>query len=68
MAKKLVDVDVDALEEAKRILGVASYKETVNAGLREIIAAAARRREIQRFVAPEPHDIEDIAVTESAWR
>ena len=66
--KKLVDVDVEALEEAKRILGVTSYKDTVNAGLREIIASAARRRQIQRFLAPEPDDVEDVAVAESAWR
>ena len=39
MAKKLVDVDVEALEEARRILGVETYKDTVNAGLREIIAS-----------------------------
>ena len=68
MAKKLIDVDVDALEEAKRILGAATYKETVNAGLREVIAAAARRRQIERFLAPEPHDVEDATVVASAWR
>lgn len=70
MTRKLIDVDVDveALEEAKRILGAATYKETVNAGLREIIAAAARRRQIERFLAPEPGDIEDPAVVASAWR
>jgi len=68
MAKKLIDLDVAALEEAKSILGVATYRETVNAGLREIIAAAARRRQIERFTAPEPDDIEDAAVVASAWR
>ncbi|MGH3564996.1 MAG: hypothetical protein ACRDRH_02965 [Pseudonocardia sp.] len=47
MVKKLVDINVDILEEAKRVLGVGSYK---NAGLREIIAAAARRRQVERFL------------------
>ena len=68
MAKKLVDIDVDTLEEARRILGVESYKDAVNAGLREIIAAAARRRQIERSTDPEPHDIDDPDVVASAWR
>jgi Arc/MetJ family transcription regulator len=68
MAKKLVDIDVAALEEARRILGVTTYKDTVNAGLREIIAAAARRREIERFLDPEPHDVEDPDIVATAWR
>lgn len=68
MAKKLVDVDVDALEEAKRILGADSYKQTVNAGLREIIAGAARRREIEHFTAVESHDLDEPGVRSSAWR
>ena len=68
MAKKLVDIDIAALDEARRILGVTTYKETVNAGLREIIAAAARRREIARFTDPEPQDIDDPDVVAGAWR
>jgi hypothetical protein len=68
MAKKLVDVDVEALEEARRILGVETYKDTVNAGLREIIASAARRREVERFTDPEPRDIDDPDIVATAWR
>ena len=68
MTKKLVDIDVDALEEARRILGVESYKDTVNAGLREIIAAAARRREVERFTDPAPRDLDDPDVVATAWR
>lgn len=68
MAKKLIDIDVEALEEAKRILGLGSYKETVNAGLHEIIATAARRREIERFTSTDQHDVEDPDVIASAWR
>lgn len=68
MAKKLVDIDVETLEEAKRILGLDSYKETVNAGLREIIAVAARRREIERFTSTDQRDVEDPGVIASAWR
>lgn len=68
MAKKLIDIDVELLERAKEILGAETYKETVNAGLREVIATAARRREIERLLDPEPSDIEDPQVLASMWR
>jgi hypothetical protein len=42
--------------------------DTVNAGLREIIAAAARRREIGRFTDPEPRDVDDPEIVAGAWR
>ena len=68
MAKKLVDIDIEALEEARQILGGTSYKDTVNAGLREIIASQARRREVQRFTDPDPRDVDDPEIVASAWR
>jgi hypothetical protein len=40
----------------------------VNAGLREIIASAARRREVERFTDPEPRDIDDPDIVATAWR
>lgn len=68
MAKKLVDIDTELLERAKEIIGADTYKETVNAGLREIIATAARRAQIERILSPEPSDIENQAVMATAWR
>lgn len=68
MTKRLIDTDDEALEEAKQITGAPSYKETVNAGLREIIAAQARRREVARFTSPEHLDIDDPDVRAEAWR
>lgn len=68
MSKKLIDIDDEALEAAKRILGATTYRETVNAGLREIVARAARQREVARFTAGEHSDIEDAAVRDAAWR
>lgn len=68
MAKKLIDIDLELLERAKEILGAETYKETVNAGLREVIATAARRQQIERLLDPEPSDIEDPVIMASAWR
>lgn len=68
MSKRLIDTDDDALEEAKRILGAVSYKETVNAGLHEIVAARARRREAARFLSTERLDIDDPETRAEAWR
>jgi hypothetical protein len=36
--------------------------------LREIIATAARRAQIERLLDPEPSDIEDPVIMASAWR
>ena len=41
MAKKLIDIDLDVLARAMEVSGASTYKEVVNAGLREIIAAPA---------------------------
>ena len=42
--KTTVDVDTAAAEQAARILGTRSLKDTVNAALREVLAADLRRR------------------------
>ena len=68
MAKKLIDIDIELLERAKELIGAETYKETVNAGLREIIATAARRRQVERLLDPEPSDLDDPAIVASAWR
>lgn len=68
MAKKLIDIDLEVLARAMEVSGASTYKEVVNAGLREIIATAARRREIERLLDPEPADIDDPAIVAQAWR
>lgn len=42
--KTTVDVDRVLAEEAAAILGTKSLKDTVNGALREVVAAAVRRR------------------------
>jgi len=47
MTKRLVDIDDEVLDEAKRALGTTTLKDTINSSLRESVAAA-RRREITK--------------------
>lgn len=64
MAKHLVDIDEDALHDAKRELGTGTIKETVNLALRR--AGAQRRVDIKRQL-----DVlarADLASREQAWR
>ena len=43
MAKRLVDIDDEVLEEARRALGTTTIKDTVNTALDEAVRAARRR-------------------------
>jgi Arc/MetJ family transcription regulator len=46
--KTTIDVDRSAATKAARVLGTHSLKDTVNAALREVLAAMRRRRLAQR--------------------
>jgi Arc/MetJ family transcription regulator len=64
MAKHLVDVDEDALEDAKRELGTSTIKDTVNLALRR--AGARRRDDVKRHL-----DVlarADLVPRDQAWR
>jgi Arc/MetJ family transcription regulator len=43
MTKRLVDIDDEVLEDARRLLGTATIKETVNTALAESVKAARRQ-------------------------
>ncbi|HVF06223.1 MAG TPA: type II toxin-antitoxin system VapB family antitoxin [Frankiaceae bacterium] len=68
MTKTLIDVDDSRLAEAERVLGTKTKKDTVNAALAEVIALAARRRDLARLAANGLPDLADPAVTAAAWR
>lgn len=60
--KTTIDVDRAAADEAARLLGTATLKDTVNAALREIVAAAGRRELAQlvrsgELTVPTPHEL-----------
>lgn len=49
--KTTVDVDTAAAEQAAQVLGTRTLKDTVNAALREVLAADRRRRLVSRVKA-----------------
>ena len=53
--KTTVDVDDLAAEQAARVLGTTTLKDTVNAALREVLAAHRRRRLVERIQAGNLH-------------
>jgi len=64
VAKHLVDIDEDALDEAKRELGTSTIKATINLALRR--AGARQRDDVRRAL-----DVlarADLASREQAWR
>jgi Arc/MetJ family transcription regulator len=72
VTKRLIDVDDDVLEAAKRVLGTATIKDTVNSALRASVQAAERRQRLdaaalQRF-AEASRDLRDEDVMADAWR
>jgi Arc/MetJ family transcription regulator len=54
MTKRLVDIDDEILDEARRALGTKTLKETVNESLRSIVQSHRRQKitkeDVQRFV------------------
>lgn len=72
MTKRLVDIDDETLDEAKRVLGTATIKDTVNTALLETVQAAHRRENLdrealERFAAASA-DLLDEDVMAEAWR
>jgi Arc/MetJ family transcription regulator len=68
MAKTLIDVDEERLSAAQKVLKTETKKDTVNAALRQVIALAARRRDLQRLVSGGLPDLEDGDVMRAAWQ
>jgi Arc/MetJ family transcription regulator len=70
MTKRLVDIDDEVLEEARRALGTTTLKETVNESLRST-AQAARGRQITMddiaAFAEAARDLGDPEVMKKAW-
>lgn len=72
MTKRLIDVEDDALDAARRVLGTETIKDTVNTALRDSVRAAERRGRLdvaalQRFAAAS-RDLLDGDVMADAWR
>jgi Arc/MetJ family transcription regulator len=68
MTKTLIDIDDDDLAAAQQILSTETKKDTVNAALREVVALAARRRDLQRLTSGSLADLADDEVMRAAWQ
>jgi Arc/MetJ family transcription regulator len=68
MTKTLIDVDDDDLAAAQRVLHTETKKDTVNTALREVVALAARRRDLQRLTSGSLADLADDEVMRAAWQ
>ena len=68
MGKRLVDIDDELLEEAKRLLGASTMKEAVNRALAEVVLSARRRSHAQRLAAMDGLDLDNPDVMSGAWR
>ena len=68
MTKRLVDIDDELLEQARRITGASTMKETVNAALKHTVEAELRLQHARRIVGRHGTDIADDEVMSGAWR
>jgi Arc/MetJ family transcription regulator len=70
MTKRLVEIDDEVLEDARRSLGTLTIKDTVNTALAESVKAARRRaitkEDLQR-VGELLQDLGDPEVMARAW-
>ena len=68
MAKTLVDVDEANLAKAQQLLGTTTKKDTINAALTEVVAAAARRRDLARLADGQLADLADPETRARSWQ
>lgn len=68
MVKRLVDIDDEALDRARRVLGTGTMKDTVNRALQEVIDLDRRRRFLDRIGVSDGLDLDDDEVMNDAWR
>jgi Arc/MetJ family transcription regulator len=68
VSKRLVDVDDDLLEQASRVLGAKTMKETVNRALENVVSSDLCRRHTERLRKMEGIDLDKPEVMSGAWR
>lgn len=70
MTNRLVDIDDEILDEARRVLGTATLKDTVNESLSGTVQAAQRRKitkeDIEAFVEAS-EDLRNPEIMAKAW-
>lgn len=68
MSKTLIDVDERYLTAAAEALQTKTKKDTVNTALREAVALAARRRDLNRLTSAGLPDLDDPDIMRRAWQ
>lgn len=68
MTKRLIDLDDELLETARRELGTATIADTVRTALREATARARRSRQIDWLTAGGLASMADPVQRETVWR
>jgi len=66
--RTVVDINEDALREAREALGTTTKVETVNRALVEVAAIAARRRDLRRLVGGQLSALGTDELYDAAWR
>ncbi len=70
MTKRLVEIDDEVLEDARRLLGTSTIKDTVNTALAESVRLARSRaitkEDLRRFVEATP-DLRNPEIMARAW-
>ncbi len=66
--KTSVEINVELLEAARRILETTTVKETVEEAFREVVRAQARRQEIEALSTHQGMDLADSEIMARAWR
>ena len=66
--RTVVDIDDEVLDAARAALGTTTKVETVNRALAEVVALAARRRDLERLCSGGLPDLGDDALYDAARR
>lgn len=68
MTKRLIDIDDDLLDQARRELNTTGVTDTVRSALKHAAAISARSREVEWLVAGGMAPMADRAERDKAWR
>lgn len=66
--RTVVDIDDELLDAARAALGTTTKVETVNRALAEVVALAARRRDLERLCSGGLPDLGNDALYDAAWQ
>jgi len=66
--KTSVEIDEELIAEAQRILDTRTIRDTIEAALREVVRADARRQEVEALAGMKGLDLADPEIMAGAWR